>query len=192
MTGCSTGVFLQPEASYGNYSAVNPSCPGAQEVIEFSPQNQYWVLFRVYATPPGRWNSNGTELRIHFRLVYQLVYRDGSTRSISSVMFMSEEREKLIRERSKRNYLVTVSKPTVTVIMPDNSVQEISIPIFERPHDPRYEGNSLWDPGIQISPKSLEQFTVKFPDIYVNGEKIDVPHIQFKKNEQRYFPVINC
>lgn len=189
--GCSTGIYLRPEAPSGTLSTVNPACPGAAEIIEFAPQNQYWVLLRVYATPPGRWNSHGTELRIHFWFAYLRGF-EPSNASFLFFTFPSEEQKKVIQERSNREYLITASKPTVTVVLPDGSKHEVSIPIFEKPYDPKKDRKGWWDPGVQISPTSLGQFTVILPDIYVNGEKIYTPPIRFKQDEGHYAPVINC
>lgn len=185
ITGCSTGPYLKPAADAGSYSTVNPACPGAQEVIEFSPEKQPWVLLRIYATTPKRWNSKGTELRVHFWFKY---LKGEST----SLFFLTDEQRKLIKERSSKDYLVTASKPTVTVVLPNGSKQEIPIPIFEKPYDPKNNQISWWANGVQVSPDSLDSFTAIFPDIYVNGEKINVPPIHFQRDEDHYAPVLNC
>jgi len=188
VVGCSTGPFLRPEAASGSFSAVNPACPGAQEVIEFTPQSQYWVVLRVYATLPGQYGSRGTELRVHF----WFRYLKGSP--WWSVMFPTPvERNRLFQERSRRTYLVTVSKPTVTIVLPDGSAREIPIPIFSKPYDPKNEGPiDFWANGVQVSPEELDSFTAIFPEVYVNGERLEVSPIQFKKAEDRYAPVLNC
>lgn len=186
IAGCSTGPFLKPSSSLGSYSTVNPACPGAQEVIEFSPEKQPWVLLRVYATPPGRYNSKGTELRIHF----WFQYLKGEPQP--SLFFLTDKEKKLINERSSKDYVATTSKPTVTVVLPNGNKREIIIPAFEKPFDAQRELVEWWGNGVQISPDSLDSFTVIFPDIYVNGEKIAVPPIHFQKTEDHYAPVLNC
>lgn len=185
ITGCSTGPYLKPDASSGVYSTVNPACPGAQEVVAFSPEKQPWVLLRIYATPPKRWNSKGTELRIHFW--FQFLVGESV-----SIFYRTDEQRKLIEERSSKDYQVTTSKPTVTVVLPDGSSKEIQIPIFEKPYDPKHDRISWWANGVQVSPENLDSFTVIFPGIYVNGEKINVPPLHFKKEEDHYAPVLNC
>lgn len=185
ITGCSTGPYLRPDAVSGVYSTVNPTCPGAKEVVAFSPEKQPWVLLRIYATPPKRWGSEGTELRVHFFFHYLA----GES---AFIFYFTEEQRKLIRERSSKDYLVTASKPTVTVVLPDGSSKEVRIPIFGKPYDPKHDRTSWWANGVQISSENLDSFTVIFPDIYVNGEKINVPPIYFKKEEGRYAPVLNC
>ncbi|MBI3222499.1 MAG: hypothetical protein HYZ46_05405 [Nitrosomonadales bacterium] len=189
--GCSTGPFLRPDAASGSYSTVNPSCPGAQEVVEFSPENQPWVVFRIYATPPERWNSKGTELRVHFWLKYGK-YGKGVSTGMLSAFFPSDEIQKLVNEQSGKDYLVSVSKPMVTVVLPNGIKRDIPMPAFEKPLDPKHELIERWGNGVQISSGSLDSFTVIFPDIFVNGEKIVVPPIHFQKDTDHYSPVLNC
>jgi hypothetical protein len=184
VAGCSTGLYLRPTAVSGSYSAVNPSCPGALEVIEFFTENQPLVKFRVYATPPGRYESMGTELRVHFELRYM-------ERGWSAI-WPTATQKKLIEERKSKDYIVTASKPTVMVLMPNGSKREIPISIFEQPYDLKHDRIDVWGNGVQISPGSLDSFTVYFPDIYVNGKKIKVPPIHFQKDEDHYAPVLNC
>jgi len=132
-----------------------------------------------------RWNSKGTELRVHFW--FQFLVGESV-----SIFYRTDEQRKLIKERSEKDYLVTASKPTVTVVLPDGSSKEVHIPIFEKPYDPKNDRVSWWANGVQVSPENLDTFTVIFPDIYVNGEKINVPPIHFKKEEDHYAPVLNC
>lgn len=185
--GCSTGTYLRPDSVAGHYTTVNPSCPGAPEVIEYSPENQSWVSFRVYATPPGRHSSQGTELRIDVRVSPRV-----GIESTLSYIFQNEETEKLIKERRNTAYLLTASEPMVTVIMPDGKKQKISIPMFKKPFDAKNNQNSYWAPGVQLSSGKLDNFSIEFPDIYVNGEKINLQLISFKLDQGRYAPVLNC
>ena len=187
ITGCSTGTYLRPESAAGRHTTVNPSCPGALEVIEFSPQILTWVSFRVYATPPERYSSHGTELRIHVGINPRV-----GINSSSSYLFQNEETKKLIKERRSASYTVTATEPVVTVTMPGGNIRKIPLPMFEKAFDARNNHNNYWAPGIQISPSSLDDFTVVFPDIYVNGEKINVAPIHFKLDQGRYTPVLNC
>ena len=183
ITGCTTGPYLKPDAPSCVYSTVNPSCPGAQEVVAFTPKNQPWVFLRVYATPPTRWNSKGTELRVHVELQFFV--------GVDS-FFPTDEQRKTVKERSDRHYRVTTSKAAVTVVLPDGTNKEVFIPIFEKPYNPKTDKTSRWDNGVQLSPGNLDRFTVIFPEVFVNGEKIEVPPIHFKKQEDRYAPVLNC
>jgi len=190
--GCSTGPFLRPTAAIGTYSTVNPACPGAQRVVEFAPKNQYWVLLRVYATQPeGNYKSNGTELRVHVDLKYWKGFELPAMGIFASDKTWND-RKKLIRERSELDYIVTASSPFVTVYTPDGKSQQILVPIFQKPHDPKNHRVGWWDHGVQISPKRLDDFKVIFPDIFVNGEKIEVPPIHFRMDNEYYAPVLNC
>ncbi|QHD06578.1 hypothetical protein [Pseudomonas sp. R76] len=47
--------------------------------------------------------------------------------------------------------------------------------------------------GLPMEHKGdTDDFTLTFPDIFVNGEKVPMAPIHFKKREERYAPVFNC
>ncbi len=98
-----------------------------------------------------------------------------------------------MKNGADENYLVTASKPTVTILLSNGTILEVAIPIFATPYDPKNDRTiNRWGNGVQLSPEELGSFTVIFPDIYVNGERLEVPPIQFKIDEDRYVPVLNC
>ena len=189
LAGCSTGPFLRPLAEVGTYTTVNPACPGAPEVINFVAEKQPWVLLRVYATPPGRIRSNGTELRVHIDLRYW-----NGLEPIG--LFPSDEKrakwEKIITERSEREYSVVASSSYATIVFPNGETQKVEIPIFSSPFNPKEEKASWWANGVQISTEQLTEFTVVLPSVFVNGEKFILAPIKFKQDKERYSPVLNC
>lgn len=189
LAGCSTGPFLRPSAQKGTLSTVNPSCPGAKEVINFTPKSQPWVQLRVYATPPGRFGSKGTELRVHVLLRYgeglppRSLFGDGES---------SLERRRIVDARNALSYRVEASRPYVLVKIPGEPLHEVRVPLFEAPHDPKADRSSWWSNGIQLSPMTIASFEVTFPDVYVNGEPFETVPIQFNLSEERFAPVLNC
>ncbi|MBK9132048.1 MAG: hypothetical protein IPM20_10510 [Gammaproteobacteria bacterium] len=189
VAGCSTGSFLRPSAEVGTYSTVNPACPGAPEVINFIPVMQQWVLLRVYATPPGRIGSKGTELRIHITLRY---WNDLEPIGLFPRTEKRKKWEKVIEERSKREYNIVASSPYVSVVLPNGEEKKIKIPLFTGPHNPKEDRTSWWANGVQVSPDTLREFTVVLPDVFVNNEKFIIAPIKFKLDKERYAPVLNC
>ncbi len=194
LMGCSasTGPFLKPHAATGSYDTVNPACPGERRVVNFSPDKQYWVVLRVYATQPGdEFKSNGTELRVFIDLRYHA--------GLPSLgMFASEDQKKdleaRLKERTDLDYVVTASKPYITVLTPDGQTQDFHIPIFENPYDPRKNSTTgrWYAPGVKISNGRLNQFKVILPEVFVNEEKIEISPIEFRETVESYALVLNC
>jgi hypothetical protein len=192
--GCSTGKFLKPEAPSGSYNRENPSCPGAEKVLEFSPPGEDWIEFRILAKLPNKYSPEGTRLIAYFRFVYgQWPSSVGAWARLFPNKGQASDHKKLVNKRKNKKYLVTSSSSMATIRLSDGTETKVSLPFFEEPFDGatgKYYGS--WGPEVVIYPGSLEKFTVVLPDIFLNGEKMDIPEIKFKLDQHYYAPVLNC
>ena len=195
LIGCSTGPYLKPEAIGGIYSTENPACSGAEEVIEFHPTGDNWIVFRVLSKLPNKASSEGTKLIAYFRFIY---FKPNESAGIMSAMFPSKEEQQkqtqLIESRKNLPLLISSSNAIATILLPNGSSEKVSLPFFERPYDPNKIENpyGIWGPATVISPDRLENFTVIFPTIYFNGEELDIPPVKFGIDHGKFAPVLNC
>lgn len=193
LVGCSTGPYLKPHAEIGWYNRENPSCPGAEEVLEFSLANYDWLIFRVLARQPTKWRPEGTKLIAYVRPLY-LKHPDPNK---SWSMFPSQAemntRESLVSKRRAEEIEISFSESYVTIILFDGSELKVEMPFFDQPYKlPSDEYYGIRGPEALISSSKLENFTVIFPVLYVNGDEFIIPPIHFKISRDMYAPVLNC
>ncbi len=171
--GCTTGAYLKPVATSGTYSTENPSCGGNLEVLEFSPEKQNWISLRVYARQN---QAKGTVLMVSFRL------KQWTDISEHGALFASDLDKQKASERVLEKYTVTTSKNSVTVEMQGGNFKEVPIQNLESPHQLMQRDFTFWPPPTQIDPGLVDDFSIIFPEIFVNGERLFVPPIRFKKD----------
>lgn len=193
LAGCSTGPYLKPSASIGWYSTENPACSGAEKVLEFSLPDYDWLIFRVLARQPTKRHPEGTKLIAYVRPV---LYRHPEPNGTWS-LFPSEQekktKESLIAERKSQHVEISFSSAVATIIFLDGSESQVELPFFQQPYQlPSDESYGFWGPEVVISPENLEYFTVKLPPLFINGEEVTIPPIEFKVSESTYVPVLNC
>ncbi|WP_395606901.1 hypothetical protein [Pseudomonas sp. B22129] len=175
VTGCSTGPYLHPESSIGQNALLSRTCPGAHAAISVMPASQAlnWVRVLVYVAPPGTpsWPGNvksaDAELRLFGRL-YKPALDNGQT-----------------------PLWVSAASPEVTVQLASGQTYQVSVERLKTGFDPRDINNSD-SKGTPLGKGDLDDFTLTFPAIFVNGEKVPMAPIHFKKREERYTPVLNC
>ncbi|AKA81398.1 hypothetical protein VO64_0852 [Pseudomonas synxantha] len=68
---------------------------------------------------------------------------------------------------------------------------QVSIEQLKTGFDPKQISTSSIK-GTPLGKGDMDDFTLTFPDIFVNGEKVPMAPIHFKKREERYAPVFNC
>lgn len=188
LCGCSTGAYLKPSAEKGTLTTFNPSCPGAEEVVTFSPKQTEWVEIRVYALPASRYvrmTQDGTGTELHVELLLK--------RGLGLSLFnrFGEEFER----RNKSTYSFRASTAYITLVEPDGKTTKLPVKLFEkeRSYSPRYEKNLMMDQEkIKLSDRELKQFSVDFPTVFINEEPINISRISFSNFEDWYFPVLNC
>lgn len=194
LAGCTlTTTYLVPEASKGTLN-IDP-CLGSPYAISFSPENQKWVSIMVET----QWLNDRTMMTITFNSAP--CFGIQACHSIGGNLYVeSEQDKKIVMDRRFSQYIIEASQPTVTLILPDGKTQLITVPVFQSPFDlvdnamPQYGPNSyLFKSHILISSGPLETFLLRFPDITVNGERVDIPEIRFiKKQADFVFPIVNC
>jgi hypothetical protein len=176
IAGCSTGPYLHPQSSAGQNAVLERTCPGPKAAISFAPVSEdlNWVRVLVYVAPPGTSNGPGkprtldTELRLFGRL-----YTPPRLRGQNIAL------------------RVTAASPMVTVQLVSGQTYQVSIQQLQTGFDPREDS----DPAIKgtaLGAGGMDDFTLTFPDIFVNGEKVPMAPIHFKMREERYAPVFNC
>lgn len=193
LAGCSTGPYLKPHAEIGWYSTENPACPGAEEVLEFSLANYDWLIFRVLAKQPTKWHPDGTKLIAYVRPLFHK--HPDPNRSWSMFPSQAEKRtyEALLAERISEKIEIFFSESYATIILSDGSELKVELPFFQKLYKlPSDEYYGIWGPEALISPNKLEDFTVIFPVLYVNGDEFIIPPIHFKLSRGRFSPVLNC
>ena len=193
VAGCSTGPYLKPHASIGWYSTENPACPGAEEVLEFSLPKYDWLVFRILAKQPTKFQPEGTKLIAY---VMPVLYKHPEPNGSWSLLPSDQEKkikESLVSERRSQDIEITFSGSSAIVIFSDGGEETTELPFFQKPYrlpSDKYYG--IWGPEVVISQNKLESFTVKLPLLYVNGEEFSVPPIEFKVSKNKYAPVLNC
>ncbi|WP_431038628.1 hypothetical protein [Pseudomonas yamanorum] len=169
LAGCSTGPYLHPESSIGQNAVLYRTCPGPEAAISFAPLSAELkgVHVLVYvASPKATDGSTSTELRLFGRLY-------PSARKADTPLWVS------------------AASPLVTVQLASGKTYQLSIKPLEAGFDPRVRYSSE-EPGTALGQGDMDDFTLTFPDIFVNGEKVPMAPIHFKKREERYAPVFNC
>ena len=79
----------------------------------------------------------------------------------------------------------------MSVTLATGETYQVSIDQLETGFDPQKQTSSSRK-GTPLGKGDMDDFTLTFPDIYVNGEKVPMAPIHFKKREERYAPVFNC
>ena len=131
----------------------------------------------------------------YFRFTYYTVSPDAG---LWDSMFPSTEESRrtheLIQERKNQDIIISAPSPIATIVFPDGSTSQVSLPFFEKPfnHREAKTPNELWGPEVLIAPTRVESFKVVFPDIYLNGKKLDISPVEFQKSKETYAPVLNC
>ena len=189
LAGCSTGPYLHPESSLGQSAVLERTCPGPKAAISFAPASAEldWVHVLVYAAPPGTASlpgnirSTDTELRLFGRLYKPPYLRDLHTPEQRSAAF----------KQTPPDLWVSAASPMVTVQLASGQSYQVSVDQLKTGFDPRKIFHAGFK-GTPLGKGDMDDFTVTFPDIFVNGEKVPMAPVHFKKREERYAPVFNC
>lgn len=177
LAGCSTGPYLHPESAVGTHAVLERTCPGPKAAMSYAPLSEdlNWVHVLVYVAPPGSYTRPGTQLSTHTELrLFGRLYRPER--------FRSPNRPKL---------WISAASPIVTVTLANGKSYPVSIEQLESGFDPEERFSSGFK-GTPLGKGDLDDFTLTFPDIFVNGEKVPMAPIHFKKRVERYAPVFNC
>ncbi len=143
--------------------------------MSFTPLSEElnWVHVLVYVAPsgtpswPGNVKTSDTELRLFGRL-----YKPHPGNAATSLW-------------------VSAASPEVTVKLASGQTYQVSIAQLKTGFDPK-KISTPYSKGTPLGNGEMDDFTLTFPDIFVNGEKIPMAPIHFKKREERYAPVFNC
>ena len=189
LAGCSTGPYLYPESTTGKNAVLDRTCPGPKAAMSFAPLSEElnWVHVLVYVAPPGTssWPGNlrsvDTELRLFGRLYIPPRLRNLNT----------PDQRRAAYKQTDPPLWVSAASPRVSVTLATGETYQVRIDQLETGFDPR-EQTSSSRKGTPLGKGDMDDFTLTFPDIYVNGEKVPMAPIHFKKREERYAPVFNC
>ncbi len=177
--GCSTGTFLRPTATKGEFAKANQACPGPNNVIQFSPKNNDWVHFRVSALLP-RQTGRETQLSIEVRTQVGL----GLPRS--------EWKGEEFKHRAQHRFLFSALKPEITLVKADGSKTTIYVQLFWGERNLESNTTLLVSDKIILSQEELTNFTIEFPTIFIDGESMYIPPIHFAPDQEFEAPVLNC
>lgn len=189
LAGCSTGPYLYPESATGKNALLERTCPGPKAAMSFAPLSEELngVHVLVYVAPPGTssWPENqrsvDTELRLFGRL-----YPPSRLRNLST-----PDQRRVAYQQSNPPLWVSAASPMVSVTLATGETYEVSIEQLKTGFDPK-EQTSSSRKGTPLGKGDMDDFTLTFPDIFVNDEKVPMAPIHFKKREERYAPVFNC
>ncbi|KQQ54525.1 hypothetical protein ASF84_14405 [Pseudomonas sp. Leaf127] len=189
LAGCSTGPYLHPDSPVGTNALLSRTCPGPKAAMSYAPQSEElnWVHVLVYAAPPGavswpdKQRSTDTELRLFGRL-----YTPPRLRNLNT----PEQRQAAYKQTDPPLW-VSAASPIVTVTLANGETYPVSIEQLKTGFDPRKQFHEGFK-GTALGQGDMDDFTLTFPDIFVNGEKIPMAPVHFKKREERYAPVFNC
>ena len=178
LAGCSTGPYLYPESTVGSNALLSRTCPGPKAAMSYAPLSEElsWVHVLVYVAPPGTSNwpenqpSTAAELRLFGRL-YPSNIPD--------------------QQQGDPALWVSAASPIVTVTLASGQTYPVTVEQLKSGFDPRKTFHSGFK-GTALGKGDMDDFTLTFPDIFVNGEKVPMAPIHFKKREERYAPVFNC
>ncbi|MFL1494593.1 hypothetical protein ACMSI6_04725 [Pseudomonas antarctica] len=175
VAGCSTGPYLHPQSSIGQNALLSRTCPGPKAAMSFEPLSAElnWVHVLVYVAPPGTysWPSKQRSVEPELRLFGRL-YNPRHPSADTPLW-------------------VSAASPVVTVQLGSGKTYPITVKQLETGFDPRKTFSSATH-GTPLSNDDIDDFTLTFPDIFVNGEKVPMAPIHFNKREERYAPVFNC
>lgn len=189
LAGCSTGPYLYPESATGKNAVLHRTCPGPKAAMSFAPLSEElnWVHVLVYVAPPGTssWPGNlrsvDTELRLFGRLYIPPRLRNLNT----------PDQRRAAYKQTDPPLWVGAASPMVSVTLATGETYQVSIDQLKTGFDPQ-EQTSSSRKGTPLGKGDMDDFTLTFPDIYVNGEKVPMAPIHLKKREERYAPVFNC
>lgn len=189
LAGCSTGPYLHPESTVGDNALLSRTCPGPKAAMSYAPLSEElnWVHVLVYVAPPGTssWpgnqRSSDTELRLFGRL-----YPPPRLRNLNT-----PDQRRAAYKQTDPPLWVSAASPIVTVTLATGETYPVSIEQLKTGFDPKEQFHSGFK-GTALGKGDMDDFTLTFPDIFVNGEKVPMAPIHFKKREERYAPVLNC
>lgn len=189
LAGCSTGPYLHPESTVGDNALLSRTCPGPKATMSYAPLSEElnWVHVLVYVAPPGTssWpgnqRSSDTELRLFGRL-----YPPPRLRNLNT-----PDQRRAAYKQTDPPLWVSAASPIVTVTLATGETYPVSIEQLKTGFDPKEQFHSGFK-GTALGKGDMDDFTLTFPDIFVNGEKVPMAPIHFKKREERYAPVFNC
>jgi len=184
LVACSTGVFLRPTASgSAEYVRVVPQCPGPKQVVQFTPHNTRWVHFRVYAELPNAF-PDITTLQIEVTID-----------NTGLGMPWTRKYYEALASRSAHRFEFHTEGSHLLLIYADGKESAQSVSLFEGTHMLQAEESHsvrIASEHIALLAGSGTRFKVKMPAIFIDGERIDIPLIEFAPAEERYMPVISC
>lgn len=189
LAGCSTGPYLHPESAVGQNALLERTCPGPEAAMSYAPLSEKldWVHVLIYAalpgtsSLPGNTRSTETELRLFGRL-----YKPPYLRNLHT-----PEQRRAAFKQPPPDLWVSAASSMVTVKLATGQTYQVSVEQLKTGFDPRKIFHSGFK-GTPLGKGDMDDFTVTFPDIFVNDEKMPMAPIHFKKREDRYAPVFNC
>jgi hypothetical protein len=183
LAGCSTGPYLHPESTLGSNALLSRTCPGPKAAMSYAPlaEELNWVHVLVYVAPPGTssWPGNQRSTAAELRLFGRLYPSNTSVQRTAAV------------KQADPALWVSAASPVVTVTLANGQSYPVTIEQLKTGFDPRKTFHSEFK-GTALGQGDMDDFTLTFPDIFVNGEKVPMAPIHFKKREERYAPVFNC
>jgi len=105
-----------------------------------------------------------------------------------------QERQQLIAKRKGHKIEIAWTGPFVTTVLPDGTREQVLLPLFERPflaNEMPRQYDSYWK-GAVVSPNRLDSFTIIFPDMLFDGQKVPIPPVKFLLDQDTYLSTINC
>jgi hypothetical protein len=163
----------------GSNALLSRTCPGPKAAMSYAPLSEAlnWVHVLVYVAPPGTssWPGNQRSTSAELRLFGRL-YSSNSTAAV---------------KQADPALWVSAASPVVTVTLANGQSYPVTIEQLKTGFDPRKTFHSEFK-GTALGQGDMDDFTLTFPDIFVNGEKVPMAPIHFKKREERYAPVFNC
>ena len=187
-----TTPSLVPEAQYG--ALVGTNCPGHSPYgITFSPEKLYWSYVEI----ASEWSDRGTLVTLTF-------VADGCFGMHKGGKCVKGKRSRetldLIQETLDKEYIFQASDQTIEIMLPNGKKEKIIANVFASKLDlkmkdmwPIWDTRYMYKSQILVSRDKLNEFSLYFPEITVNGEIIKIPEIRFKKQTLDWvMPTINC
>jgi len=202
LSGCSTGTYLHPESTEGVLRSSSRTCPGASEARQYWIKKAQppvsWVTLVVYASLPGtgEWSkvsrsvvrTEDTQLRVEF-----WSYAKSPSAYFAVSKEAKETAQKIYDEErriSEVPILVTASSPYITLILSSGERKSVFVPYLQTAFDPM--NRDMEFAPIHLWSGRLDDFSIIFPDVFVNGEKFEISPVHYKIKEDTYIPVFNC